>query len=268
MFRFGTTSYIIPADILPNAEWLAGRVDDIQLVLFETDTHGSNLPDAALRQRLRGLTASHGLTYSVHLPLDLRLADGGAATDESIVKAHQVIDATLELNPTAYTVHLHGGTLPREFGGDGSQSLEQWRAGAKTALLAVASQLPDPALLSVENLENWNPAAFAPLFDELPVSRAVDIGHLWLEKKPVFPALAEWLPRTRLIHIHGTGTRDHQSLIHAPQAELRQTLEFLRDHFTGVVTLEVFNEPDFQSSMELMKSLLSYAEFAGENVQR
>ena len=173
-----------------------------------------------------------------------------------------MIDATLELDPTAYTVHLHGGTLPREFGGDGTLTLAQWQAEAKSALLAVAAHLPDPALLSIENLENWDPAAFAPLFDELPVSRAVDIGHLWLEKKPIFPTLAEWLPRTRLIHIHGTGTRDHQSLTHAPQEELRQTLAFLRDHFTGVVTLEVFNEPDFHSSMELMKSLLSYAECA------
>ena len=28
-FRLGTTSYILPADILPNVEYLAGRVEDI-----------------------------------------------------------------------------------------------------------------------------------------------------------------------------------------------------------------------------------------------
>ena len=52
MFRIGTTSYIIPADILPNVEYLAPQVDDVQLVLFETDAYGSNLPDAALCARL------------------------------------------------------------------------------------------------------------------------------------------------------------------------------------------------------------------------
>ena len=46
MFRIGTTSYVIPDDILPNVEYLASRVDDVQLVLFETDEYGSNLPDA------------------------------------------------------------------------------------------------------------------------------------------------------------------------------------------------------------------------------
>lgn len=257
MFRLGTTSYIIPAAILPNAEWLAGKVQDIQLILFETDLHGSNLPDAALRRQLRQLAIRHGMTYSVHLPLDLCLADGGTVTHESIVKAHRVIEATLELEPTAYTVHLNGRTLPRELGGDGSRTLTEWQAEAKSALLAVAARLPDPASLAIENLENWDPQAFAPLLEELPVSRAVDIGHLWLEKQPVFPTLADWLPRTRLIHIHGTGTRDHQSLVHAPREELRQTLRFLRDHFTGVVTLEVFNEADFISSIELMRTLLA-----------
>ena len=75
MFRIGTTSYIIPADILPNVEYLAPLVDDVQLVLFETDEHGSNLPDATLRQRLADLAAQYGITYTVHLPLDLRLGD-------------------------------------------------------------------------------------------------------------------------------------------------------------------------------------------------
>ncbi|MCU0508776.1 MAG: sugar phosphate isomerase/epimerase, partial [Anaerolineae bacterium] len=37
MFRVGTTSYIVPDNILPNVEYLAPLVDDVELVLFETD---------------------------------------------------------------------------------------------------------------------------------------------------------------------------------------------------------------------------------------
>ena len=59
MFRIGTTSYIIPADILPNVEYLAPQVDDVELVLFETDEYGSNLPDAALCDRLNELAYAH-----------------------------------------------------------------------------------------------------------------------------------------------------------------------------------------------------------------
>ena len=36
-FRLGTTSYIIPADILPNVIYLSDQVQDIELILFEVD---------------------------------------------------------------------------------------------------------------------------------------------------------------------------------------------------------------------------------------
>ncbi len=43
-FRLGTTSYIIPADLMTNVRLLSPLVDDIELVLFEADDE-SNLPD-------------------------------------------------------------------------------------------------------------------------------------------------------------------------------------------------------------------------------
>ena len=43
-FRLGTTSYIIPDDILPNVCYLAGKVKDIELLLFDNDEY-CNIPD-------------------------------------------------------------------------------------------------------------------------------------------------------------------------------------------------------------------------------
>ena len=64
-FRIGTTSYIIPADILPNVVYLAGKVDDVELVLFEVEEGGGNLPEAV---------ASHwGRILGVVAPLAKRL---------------------------------------------------------------------------------------------------------------------------------------------------------------------------------------------------
>ena len=51
-FRVGATSYVIPDHILPNVEYLAPLVDDVELVLFETDEYGSNLPDTSVIERL------------------------------------------------------------------------------------------------------------------------------------------------------------------------------------------------------------------------
>src|SRR5262245_25369283 len=76
-FRLGTTSYIIPDDILPNVRYLADKVQDVELVLFEVDDGPNNLPSSETVAELAALADAHDLTYTVHLPLDLRLgADG------------------------------------------------------------------------------------------------------------------------------------------------------------------------------------------------
>ena len=62
-FRLGTTSYIWPDDILPNVRQLAPLVDDIELVLFESDEYGSNLPDKDVIAELKQLALAYGLTY-------------------------------------------------------------------------------------------------------------------------------------------------------------------------------------------------------------
>jgi hypothetical protein len=78
--KWGATSYVLPDHILPNVEYLGPIVDDVELVLFETDEYGSNLPGPAEIARLLELAAEHDLSYTVHLPLDLRLVRMGAST--------------------------------------------------------------------------------------------------------------------------------------------------------------------------------------------
>ena len=261
MFRIGTTSYIIPADILPNVEFLASRVDDVQLVLFETDEYGSNLPDAALRGRLNELAASHDLTSAVHLPRDLRLGDGGEETHISLVKARRVIEATAELRPYAYTLHLDGRTLI-----DGNMPgacevpgtwLARWQEDSRRALEVVCGWLDEPERLCVENLERWDPEAFAPVVEALPVSRTIDIGHLWLQGADPLDHLARWVDRARVIHLHGIAERDHASLAHVPADRLDPVIALLAERFSGVLTLEVFNQADLESSQAALAASLA-----------
>ena len=58
-FRIGTTSYIIPEDILPNVVFLADLVDDIELVLFEVDNGPNNLPDKKVIAELVKIARQH-----------------------------------------------------------------------------------------------------------------------------------------------------------------------------------------------------------------
>ncbi|MCC7495545.1 MAG: sugar phosphate isomerase/epimerase [Fimbriimonadaceae bacterium] len=243
--RLGTTSYIIPADIVPNVEFLAPRVDDVELVLFELDEQ-SNLPDVTVRQRLAELAAAHDLTYTVHLPLDLKLAADGSAADVSIDLARRVIDAVRDLSPYAYVLHLNGEDL---LGGPSATGAAAWRRRACRSLEVVGAHVGDLELLAVENLETWDPAHFAALFEELPISRCADIGHLWKMGRDPLEVLPAWLPRTRVVHLHGLAERDHQSLAWQDPEQLDPVVAALCAGYAGVITLEVFGENDFDSSL-------------------
>jgi sugar phosphate isomerase/epimerase len=82
----------------------------------------------------------------------------------------------------------------------------------------------------------------------------VDIGHLWLDGHDPIPYLQAALPRTRVIHIHGLAERDHKSLANMPEEKVRAIWdELIRVKYAGVLTLEIFSEEDFISSVKMLE---------------
>ena len=96
-----------------------------------------------------------------------------------------------------------------------------------------------------------------------PVSCCPDVGHLWKNGHNALKYLEHWLPRARVVHLHGVAETDHQSLSVVPAAQLDPIVNTLNRHFRGVVTLEVFNKADFLSSVEMFwNSLARFGFFA------
>jgi len=252
-FRLGTTSYIIPADILPNAHYLAGKVRDIELILFEVDDGPNNLPSAEVIDELLLIAEQHDMTYTVHLPLDLKLGSDGSQQDQSLVKAKRVINCARALNPWAYVLHLDGRSVRTS---THAERIQNWQDQSVRALEIVSVWAGSPEKLAVENLETYPPDFIQPVLDRIPVSRCVDVGHLWLDGHDPIPYLQAALPRTRVIHIHGIAERDHHSLACMPQENVRAVWnELLRANYEGVFTLEIFSKEDFDSSMEVIHRL-------------
>jgi hypothetical protein len=53
-----------------------------------------------------------------------------------------------------------------------------------------------------------------------------------------------------VIHLHGLAERDHKSLAHMPPEKLNPVVALLlRERYAGVVTLEIFGEEDFHTSL-------------------
>jgi sugar phosphate isomerase/epimerase len=231
--RIGTTSYIYPADIPTNVQKLAGRVDDVELVIFECDEYGTNLPDEATEQILGTIASQYGMTYTVHLPLDLRLATDNPAFSKAI----NVIRSTRGLNPNAYVVHVDDGE-------NGFERTARSMENSVRSLERLSSLLGSSELICIENLDNQSPEILDELLKLTSVSCCVDVGHLWQQGENPLPWLERWLPRAKVVHLHGVGARDHEGLSHVPIAELDAVVHFLLKSFDGVVTLEVFSEAD------------------------
>ena len=250
-FRLGTTSYIIPDDILPNVRYLAGKVKDIELVLFDIDEY-CNIPDEKQISELIELAADNDLTYTVHLPLNLSFSAG--AQDISIEKALRVINGTRGLKPCAYVCHLECKEIPdRE--GEALLDWQEQRIRAVDELVRKAGI--SPAELAVENLESYPIDWNGPVISSCGTHACLDIGHLFLQKIDPVPVMEKWLPLTSVVHLHGVGTRDHQSLRHMPESSVREVLRTLiRAEYRGVVTLEIFNEADLQSSLNMIEACL------------
>ena len=253
-FRFGTTSYIIPADILPNVHYLAGKVQDVELVLFEVEDGSSNLPNREQIAELRSIAVDNDLTYTIHLPLDLRLADDGSPRHASLEKAKRVIDCTRDLDPYAYVLHLDGKSVRN---GAMPPAMQRWQEQAIQSLKIVGDWAGGAEKLAVENMEGYPLNFYEPVLERIAVSRTVDVGHLWFDNHDPVAYLRQALPRTRVIHMHGIAGRDHKSLAHVPQGKLCAVLDELdRADYRGVFTIEVFSEDDFLTSCAAIKAIV------------
>lgn len=252
-FRLGSTSYVYPADILPNVQRLAPLVDDVELVLFEVDDGQNNLPSPDIIDALNSLATEHDLTYTVHLPLDLRLASGDSSP--SLEKARRVIGCTCALTPWAYVVHLDGAEVSSD---PSTAVLARWRDQAARSLDLLGQEVGDPHVLAVENLESYTPDAFLPLLDRLPVSLCLDVGHFIKSGSDPLPYLQTYLERTRVVHLHGCQDgRDHRGLDLLPNALLIDLLDLLvSSKYQGVLTLEVFTQRHFFPGRESILALM------------
>jgi sugar phosphate isomerase/epimerase len=196
------------------------------------------------------------LTYTVHLPLDLRLSADGREQHLSMLKAHRVIECTLDLNPLAYVLHLDGREILTK---TDPAEIENWNRQAERALAIVSGWVQDGSLLAVENLEKYPLDFWDGVLKRTLASRCIDIGHLWYDSYDPIPYLKKYLDRTKVLHIHGISGRDHKSLRFVPFKELERVINFLyHSGFQGVMTIEVFGEKDFRSSMTALQEVMEW----------
>jgi sugar phosphate isomerase/epimerase len=250
--RIGTTSCIWHDYMLPNVEKLAPLVDDVELLLFDVER---DVPGAEDVSQLVRLKHEHSLSYTLHTPLDASLASADEARRaRGVDKVRRAIDWARPLEPLGHTVHVYLGDGERDAAPPAD--LDAWRDRARRSLETLLADLPSRALC-VECID-YDFALIAPVVRALDLSVALDVGHLLRDGRGLRAAVDEWLPRTRIVQLHGTRPdgRDHKSLTFAPRAELEWLFGTLTARqFGGVLTLEVFDAADLESSLALVAAL-------------
>jgi adenosyl cobinamide kinase/adenosyl cobinamide phosphate guanylyltransferase len=126
--------------------------------------------------------------------------------------------------------------------------------------------------LAIENLEGYPVEFVAPVVAQAAAARCVDVGHLWLDGHDPLPALQAAWPWLRVVHLHGVVDdptephRDHRSLAHTPPQVDRVVRFLLAQNYRGLLTLEVFGENDFRSSLHALHASVDRAR--GEEMGR
>jgi len=255
-FRLGTTSYIFPDDIVPNVRALAASVDDIEIILFESDEI-SNLPGDNEIRELKRLAVDFDLSYTVHFPLDIALGHADETVRAgSVDKCRRIVDLVEPLDPFGYIVHCTDST--NNLGPGRSSSVRDWVEPLGKSLDALCSVGIGPSAFCVETLD-YPFSMIEDLVFDLGMSVCLDVGHILLRGERPEDLLERYFDRTRVVHLHGiVDGRDHHGLTGLDGTLLERLLSMLSGGGPAggrVVTLELFNEDDFTTSLDILESM-------------
>lgn len=251
VFTIGATSFVYPTGWVENVERLAGRVDDVELLLFEAENPPSEDDMIRLARYERA-----GLSYTVHTPLRASLAsEDEALRVQGVEDIRRAIELTQPLNPAAWIVHVYlgdheGDTPPLD--------LDAWRDRARQSLQELAKAAGDPRLVCVETLD-YDFELLAPIIHELGLGITWDLGHFYRDHRDWSTMLNQNFSAVRVIQWHGTDStgRDHRSLRFVDADEVERFIKTLiRRRYDGILTLEVFRETDLEESLDILLDAL------------
>ncbi|MDJ0830719.1 MAG: cobamide remodeling phosphodiesterase CbiR [Desulfobacterales bacterium] len=246
-FKIATTSFIYPDQYLRNAQKLGSYMDEIQLLFLEGKPL-EGLPDSALIDQLASTGKASGLTYNIHLPIDIYPGSRDRQKRlESVQIIGDIIDLCASLKPTSYTLHV-----PLEEEGPDHQTITQWQQAAQASISEILLSGLSPDVLAIETLHypfEWIESVIQAL--ELPV--CIDFGHLALSGQDIAATLQRHFHRTAIMHLHGFKPgHDHLSLDHMDAATLKMIMGWLKS-FSKTVSLEVFSYQDLNTSLAVLE---------------
>jgi sugar phosphate isomerase/epimerase len=245
-FKICTTSFIYPDHYIPNVKMLGPFMDEIELLLFESQGVDA-VPSKAVIADLDQLGREFNLSYNVHLPTDISLTDPNSAKQKKAVETMvRVIERVQPLGPSALVLHLPYEDAACE------QNTMVWQHRAYKNLRKILPAVEDRRLIAIESLD-YPMAQLEDIIDDLDLSICLDLGHLMVYDHDVLKLYNQYASNTSVLHLHGVEKgRDHMTLACLSDKLMKPVLQVL-NKFSGIVSLEVFSFENLDTSLKFLE---------------
>ena len=247
-FKICTTSFIYPDHYIPNVKMLGPYLNEIELLLFESQ--GADvLPTRKVITDLCRLAEEFDLSYNVHLPTDISISDRNPARQaEAVETMIQVMGLVGPLDPSALILHV-----PYNESSLDDSVVKKWQNRVYQNLKEIVSAVENKKIIAVENL-NYPLKLLEDIIADLGLSICLDLGHLMIYDHDVLEVFNTYAAKTSVIHLHGVENgRDHITLERLSDKLMEAVLQVL-NKYTGIVSLEVFSFENLDSSLKFLEN--------------
>ena len=247
-FKIATTSFIYPDHYIPNVKMLGPYMDEIELLLFESQ--GTDvLPSRMVITELCRLAAEFDLSYNVHLPTDISISDRDPSRQRDAVETMvRVIELVHPLDPSALILHV-----PYIEESLQEHNVKKWQDRVYKNLEKILSAVENKKIIAIETLD-YPLELLEDIIVDLDLAICLDLGHLMVYDYDVLEVYNKYAFKTSVLHLHGVeNDRDHTTLERLSE-KLTATVMWVLKRFTGVVSLEVFSFENLNSSLKFIEN--------------
>ncbi len=251
-FNIGTTSFIYPDDYVPNVKMLGPYLENIELLLFESN-HTDALPSKEVIGELADLAKDFNLTYNVHLPTDISISSRDPQQQRIAVETiSRVAERVAPLSPATLTLHVPYNETSLD-----EDDVKSWQERVIKHLAKILANGTPSHLISIENLDY--PFEFLdPIIAELDLTICLDCGHLILHGDDIEKFFNTYSAKISIIHLYGVAENHfHGALDQLPETKITPIIRLLAE-FTGIVSMEVFSYAHLDASLKFMEQCWSH----------
>jgi hypothetical protein len=147
--------------------------------------------------------------------------------------------------------------MPRDIIDD-SRNLKKWEENTLQGLNTLLSEGVDPGIISIETLD-YPFCLVENLVEKFDLSVCIDAGHQIKYGYNLLETFEKHQSRTTIMHLHGVAffdhnIKDHTGLDKMPEKYFSQ-VQMILETFTGVVSLEVFNLENLNTSLSVLSKV-------------